>query len=132
MEEIKAYKCGNCGHTYDRETDALECEFKHARCNYANALLKGGRNLRSIEFQCGFNWGLTDEQKEVTKDNCFVISHWQCCEKPAYQIRRIEESGRVYISGKGSWSGYYGNEVNISEYYMKKPYPKEELFIDPR
>lgn len=132
MEEVKAYKCGICNHTYDSEISALECEFKHARYNYANALLNDGRNLRSIEYLCGFSWNLTDEQKEVTKDNCFVISHWQCCEKPAYQIRRIEEGGSVYVSGKGSWSGYYGNEVNISEYYMKKPYPKEELFIDKR
>ena len=132
MEEIKAYKCSICKHTYDREIDALECEFKHARCHYANAMLERGSNLRSIEYQCGFNWNLTDEQKEITKDSCFVISHWQCCDKPAYQIRSIEESGRVYVSGKGSWSGYYGNEVNISEYYMKKPCPKEELFIDPR
>ena len=132
MEEVKAYKCGVCNHTYDSETDALECEFKHARYNYANALLEQGRNLRAIEYLCGFSWNLTDEQKEITKDNCFVISHWQCCDEPAYQIRRIEENGYLYVSGKGSWDGYYGHEVSIDQYYMKKPYPKEDLFIDPR
>lgn len=132
MEEIKAYKCSHCGHTYDRVIDALECEFKHARCTYANALLDGGMNLSSIQYLCGFSWNLTDEQKEITKDNCFIISHWQCCEKPAYQIRRITESGKVYVSGKGSWSGYYGNEEQIDKYYLKKPHPKEDLFIDPR
>ncbi len=132
MEEIKAYKCSHCGHTYDKKINALECEFKHARCTYANALLDEGRNLRSIEFLCGFDWNLADEQKEITKDSCFVISHWQCCDKPAYQIRRITESGGVYVSGKGSWSGYYGNVINVDTYNLKKPYPKEDLFIDPR
>lgn len=132
MEEITAYKCSDCGHIYNRETDALECEFKHARCNYANALLKKGNNLRSIEFQCGFNWRLTEEQKEITKDNCFVVSYWQCCDKPAYQIRRITENGDVYVSGKGSWNGYYGNEMRIDNDHLKKPYSSEELFIDPR
>lgn len=132
MEEVKAYKCNRCSHIYNREIDALECEYKHARYYYANALLEKGWNLRMINSACGFNWNLTDEQKEITKDSCFIISHWQCCEKPAYQIRRIEENGYVYVSGKGSWSGYYGNEVSIDQYYMKKPYPKEDLFVDSR
>ena len=132
MEEVKAYKCGVCRCTYDRETDALECEFKHARYNYANALLKKGSELSTIKYFCGFNWNLTDEQKSITKDNCFVISHWQCCDEPAYQIRSITENGNVYVSGKGSWSGYYGNDIKIDDYHLKKPYPKDKLFIDPR
>jgi hypothetical protein len=132
MEEVKAYKCGACKHTYDSESDALGCEFKHARYYYANALLEKGWNLRMINYACGFNWTLTKEQEEITKDSCFVISHWQCCEKPAYQIISISDNGYLYVSGKGSWSGYYGHDVRVDEYYMKKPYPKEELFIDKR
>lgn len=132
MEEIKAYKCGICKHTYDKEQDAFECEFKHARYNYANILLNRGYTLSTINYFCGFHWTLTKEQEDITKDNCFIISHWQCCEKPAYKIREIKENGYVYVSGKGSWSGYYGNDINIDDYHLKKPYHKEELFIDPR
>jgi hypothetical protein len=126
MEEVTAYKCGTCRHTYDNETDALECEFKHARYNFANALLNKGNNLSSIKYWCGFNWNLSEKQKEINKDNCFIISHWQCCEKPAYRIRRIEENGNLYISGIGSWNGAYGNEVNVSK--LPEPHLKEELF----
>ena len=91
MEEVKAYKCGVCHDTYDREIDALECEFKHVRYNYANALLKNGYGLGYIKYCCGFGWNLTKEQENINKDSCFIISHWQCCEKPAYQIKRIKK-----------------------------------------
>ena len=126
MEEVTAYKCSICKHTYDREINALECEFKHARYNYANALLNKGHNLNFIKYWCGFNWSLTKEQDDITKDNCFIIRHWQCCEKPAYQIVRIEEDGNLYVSGKGGWGGWYGNEMDVSK--LPKPHPKEELF----
>ena len=129
MEEIKAYKCGVCKHTYDREQEVLECEFKHARYNYANILLNKGYTLSSINYLCGFNWQLIKEQEDITKDNCFVISHWQGCNKPAYQIRRIEENGYVYVRGKGGWSGYYGSDIKVDQYYLKKPYPKEDLYV---
>lgn len=127
MEEVTAYKCSICKHIYDKEIDALECEFKHARYNLANALLDKGYNLSSIKYWCGFDWNLSEEQKDITKDNCFIISHWQCCEKPAYQIRRIEDNGNLYVSGVGGWHGGYGNEVNVNK--LPKPHPKEELFI---
>lgn len=129
MEEIKAYKCSICWCTYDKWIDALECEFKHARYNFANALWDKGYELQSIQFHCGFGWKLTEEQKRITKDSCFIIPHWQRCYKPAYQIRKIKEDGKVYVSGKGSRSGYYGKILNLDDYHLKKPYSKEELFV---
>ena len=129
MKEITAYKCDICEHTYDNNVDALECEYKHARYNYANALLDNRHSLSTINYLCGFRWELTKEQEDITKDNCFIISHWQGYDKPAYQIRRIEKDGNLYVSGKGNWSGYYGQEVRINESYLQKPHPKEELYV---
>ena len=130
MEIIEAYKCKTCGQIYNRERDAYECEFKHSQLAYANCLLKAGYNLEHINYCCGFRWNLTSEQKEITQDNCFIVSHWQCCEKPAYRITGIEKGGYLHVWGCGSWSGYYGGSIKPEK--LSKPYPKEELFIDPR
>lgn len=130
MEQIEAFKCKVCGEIYNRKEDAYRCEFIHARSAYANCLLKEGYGLGTIEYRCGFNWNLNDEQKKITKDNCFVISHWQCCDKPAYRITGIEENGFVDVWGCGSWSGYYGHPMEIRN--LPKPHPAEELFIDGR
>lgn len=126
MEEVITYKCGVCKHTYDSEIDALQCEFRHVRCTYANVLLDKGYELSSINYLCSFNWTLSKEQENITKDNCFIISHWQCCEKPAYQIQAITEYGDVYVHGKGGYGGSYGNDVGVSK--LPKPYPKEDLY----
>ena len=126
VEEVSAYKCNWCGEIYNREIGAAECAFKHAKTNLANALLKQGSNLEQINYMCGFHWNLSDEKKKITKDNCFIISHWQCCEKPAYQIQRIEANGLLWLWGKGSWSSGYGDYVSIDR--LPEPYPKEELY----
>jgi hypothetical protein len=130
MEEIQAFKCKICGEFYDKKSSAYECEYKHARENYANCLLKEGYDLDYINRWCGFGWRLSEEQKRITKDNCFIISHWQCCDRPAYRITGIEKNGYVDMWGCGSWSGYYGHPVSISD--LPKPHPKEELFVDER
>ena len=130
MEEVKAFSCIRCNKIYKGERDAYECEFKHAQEEYANCLLREGHNLEHINWCCGFNWNLTEEQKKITHDNCFIISHWQCCEKPAYRITGIDRGGFVRVWGCGSWNGYYGNTIQVSN--LPKPHPKEELFIDER
>jgi len=129
-EEVKSYKCNWCGKLHKRETYADICALKHAKYNLANSLLKAGYPLESIEYWCRFGWKLKDEQKSITQDNCFIIFHWQCCDKPAYQIRSIDENGSLFLSGCGSWSGYYGNAVSIDR--LPQPHPKEELFFDKR
>lgn len=130
METIEAYKCKICGQIYNNKIDAYRCEFKHSQLAYANCLLKSGYGLDYINYCCGFRWNLTSEQKGITQDNCFIISHWQCCEKPAYKITSIEEGGYLRLCGCGSWDGYYGNSVKPDR--LPQPHPKEELFIDSR
>lgn len=126
MQEAIMYKCDRCGRSFDKERGALECEFKHAKRSYANQLLQDGFSLDYINYQCGFNWKLSEEIVKVTKDNCFVISHWQCCDKPAYRIVEIDERGNIRLWGRGSWDGGYGNWVSVDK--LKEPHSKEELY----
>ena len=126
-EEVKSFECVWCNKLYSNHRDAAECAFKHARKDYANALLNRGDCLGFINNACGFGWKLSDERKEITKNNCFVISYWQCCNKPAYQIVSIESNGRVFLVGKGGWSGYYGGMMPVNR--LPKPHPGEELFV---
>jgi hypothetical protein len=130
MEEIQAFKCKVCGEMFDGAVKAYECEFKHAQEDYANCLLKEGYDLDYINRWCGLNWNLKEEQKRITKDNCFIIRHWQCCDKPAYRIMGIERNGYLNVRGCGSWSGYYGNLMSVSD--LPEPHPKEELYVDSR
>lgn len=126
MKEAIMYKCDECGKSFDKERLALECEFNHAKERLANQCLRDGFNLDFINWICGFGWKLSEEMKKVTKDNCFIISHWQCCDKPAYRITNINHHGDVYLWGNASWSGGYGNWQGIKD--LKKPYPKEDLY----
>lgn len=128
MKEVVMYKCRDCGKSYDLERLALECEFNHAKERLANQYLQDGFNLNFINAMIGFNWNLSEEMKKITKDNCFIISHWQCCQKPAYQITQIDYHGNLYLWGIGSWNGGYGGWKNVNDYELKKIYPKEQLY----
>lgn len=130
VDEVISYKCNWCGQLHKIESDADRCAFNHARENYATSLLREGHDLKHIEYMCGFHWNLTKEQEDITKDNCFIVSHWQCCEKPAYKIVRVNSNGTLELWGKGSWSGYYGGAVGVDR--LPKSYPKEDLFVDKR
>ena len=126
MKETIMYKCDKCGQSFDNKRGALQCEFNHAKEGLANQCLEDGFDLDFINWICGFNWKLTEEMKKVNKDNCFIISHWQCCDKPAYRIKKISYQGNLYLFGIGSWSGGYGNWRSIRA--LKEPHPKEELY----
>jgi len=115
VSEVLSYKCNWCAELYDRETSACQCAFDHAKEKLAISLLDAGYTLDHINHCCGFRWQLKDEQKNITKEDCFKISWWQCCEKPAYRIVSINAYGSLKLWGKGSWSGYYGNYISLSE-----------------
>lgn len=121
------YICEVCGRAFDHESGALDCEKIHKLEEQATNLLKDGKTLEEINEICNFKWKLRDDLKQVTKDNCFIISWWQCCGKPAYRITQINGWGVPYLSGKGGWSGYYGGYVKV--YQLPDPHPKEDLFI---
>lgn len=130
MIKKEMFVCERCGEAFSYESYALQCEEIHEKERLANELLNAGETLEVINDACGFNWKLRDDLKATTKDNCFVISYWQCCDKPAYRITSINGYGTLCLYGCGSWSGYYGNEVDISR--LPLAHTKEELFVDKR
>ena len=77
-----------------------------------------------------FGWNLEKEQYGITKNNCFTIRYLQCCDYPAYRISRIYGDGTIEVWGVGSWSGGYASKVSLSD--LRKPQPKEKLYIDSR
>lgn len=132
MEKVIKYKCDECGGLFDTPEMALAHEIRHERIEKANEMLNEGCTLKQINDECEI-WAYVPKHLEnINKDNCFKISYWQCCDKPAYQIIRIYFDGYVNVRGCGSWSGYYGNRLRIDDSDLKNPRPKEELFVDPR
>ena len=110
----------------------MEHEESHRKSEKANEMLSGGKTLKEINNECHLWSEVPDYLKNVTKDNCFVVSYWQCCDKPAYRIVSITHKGRLELWGCGSWNGYYGGEFKIGNDNLKDPRHKEELFVDPR
>lgn len=132
MEKVIKYRCAYCGDLFDSEERCLEHEDRHKRIYRANKMLKDGYTLKEIQDECNIWYKVQEYLENVNTENCFVVSHWQCCDKPAYQIEYIHMDGRVRLWGCGSWMGYYGNDVNLNYLCLKTPYPKEELFVDKR
>lgn len=132
MKKVIKYKCDCCGDLFDSEEACLEHEDRHERIYKANRMLRDGCTLKEIQDECNIWYSVPDYLESVTTDNCFVVKHWQCCDKPAYKIDTIYMDGRVRLWGCGSWSGYYGDYVSLSFLCLGDPRPKEELFIDKR
>lgn len=132
MEKVIKYRCSECGELFDTPEKALAHEIRHERIKKANEMLNERCTLKQINDECEI-WGSVPEHlKNVNKDNCFKISYWQCCDKPAYRITNIFFDGKVNVRGCGSWNGYYGSPLRLDSSNLKNPRPKEELFIDSR
>ena len=133
MIEVTRYECEHCGDLFRTSQECEEHEYRHIAIEKANELLEQGETLQEINDITGiWKYGVPDHLKDVNKENCFTISYWQCCSKPAYRITRIYFDGRVKVWGCGSWNGYYGNDLELNNSNLKNPRPKEELFIDSR
>ncbi len=132
MEKVIRYKCNYCGELFYTEEECLKHEQRHLDIEKANQMLEDGATLQEINDVCHIWHKVPEHLKEVTTDNCFVISYWQCCDKPAYKITSIYMDGRLRVWGCGSWNGYYGNPLDINDSNLKNIHNKEELFVDPR
>ena len=89
LEKVIKYRCSECGELFDIPENALACEARHKRIEKANDMLEEGYTLKQINDECKI-WGSIPKHLEnVNKDNCFKISYWQCCDKPAYRITHI-------------------------------------------
>lgn len=132
MEKVIKYRCDWCGKLLDSEEGCLSHENLHERIEEANKMLREGYTLQSINEKCNVWKSIPKHLENVNKDNCFTISWWQCCSKPAYRIDAIRLDGGVRVWGCGSWDGYYGNWLSIYNDDLKDPRPKEELFVYSR
>ena len=125
--EKTMYKCPDCNEPYDTYNRAARCAYEHAKETAINADFDSGSySLGTIWSIYGIGKELPDELKNITKDNCFVVSYLQCCDYPAYQITHISHYGDITVSGDGSWSGGYSSKVGFHN--LKDPRPKEELW----
>lgn len=132
MKKVIMYKCEQCGDLFDSEKRCIEHEYRHKMINKANKMLEYGHTLKEIQEECNVWYSVPKHLENVSTHNCFIISHWQCCDKPAYTIDYIYMDGRVRVWGCGSWNGYYGEALVLSSIELMNPHPKEELFIDKR
>lgn len=129
MKEVIKYQCSECGELFDTPEKALAHEIRHERIEEANKMLDKGYTLKQINDECEI-WAYVPEYLEnINKDNCFRISYWQCCDKPAYRIVSITYRGLLRLFGCGSWSGYYNDKLSIYDNNLRNPRPKEELFV---
>lgn len=124
------YKCPDCYEAFDNEREADLCLFEHVKERCINHDFQKGFDLEYIKNTYSIFWKLDENQKKITKDNCFTISYLQCCDYPAYKIKHISAKGKFKVGGIGSWSGYYSSQVGLD--CFKNPRPKEELFIYKR
>lgn len=132
LERVIKYRCSRCGKLFDTEDQCNGHEDLHKRITKANIMLDKGYTLQEINDACNIWYSVPTYLQKVNKDNCFRIDFWQCCSKPAYRIDRILINRKIRVYGCGSWSGYYGDELSLSDGNLKDPRPKEELFVDPR
>lgn len=132
MEKVIRYKCEHCGDLFYKEEECIKHEQKHKDIKLANEMLRDGKTLSEINSKFSIWNYLPEKLIDVTKDSCFTIPHWQCCEKPAYKITGIEFGGKLSLFGCGSWNGYYGSSVSINGTNLLDPRPKEEWFVDHR
>lgn len=132
MEKIIVYKCDYCGKLIDTQEECAKHEQRHRNVEGANEMLRSGATLEDINQRYGIWYSVPEHLKNVTKDHCFTISYWQCCDKPAYTIKGIDMDGRLYVFGIGSWSGGYGCEVPIDSTNLKEVHSPDELFVDSR
>ena len=137
-KKIEQWKCELCGETFDTEKDCIMHEDRENKVSKANDMLQKGCTLKEINDKVHVWRAIPAYLENATKDHCFVISHWQCCDKPAYRIVRFQYTGGIFgiaalcLWGCGSWSGYYGCDVEIDSSTLRDIHPPEELFIDKR
>lgn len=132
MQKVIRYQCDDCGRLFYTEKECITHEEQHKKIEKANKMLRNGCTLKEIQAECHIWYALPEYLENVTQDVGFVISHWQCCEKPAYHILGIFFDGTLNVRGCGSWSGYFGNEVSITSYNLREPKFGEPIFVDTR
>ena len=121
IQKIEAWETSD-GRVWRTEVVAQQHEAELDRLQAANTALKSGASvlaclkllwLDPVDAPRAQKY---DVLERVTKDTKIAIPHWQCSDKPGYQVSRFELGGRVYLFGDaGAWSGPYGSTVSVEE-----------------
>lgn len=110
-------------------TNAKNCKEYEQRCGDifdALKMLESGATLMAVlvrAYQTLPYWDarLTVEDRAIlnqaTKDTPFVVSHWQCHDKPGYKFCDLNHKVQVFLHGDASsWSGAYGSWLDLSDF----------------
>ena len=124
METVIMYEADD-GKQFRTEAQCLEYEQQWADLAAATDMLNNGATLmaaltRAHQTRPWWDSGLSLEDKVIlmttTKDTGFVVSHWQCSDKPIYKPCGLNHSGQVRLWGDaGCWSGPYGSWVGLAD-----------------
>ena len=126
ITEFTRYRVHGCDFA-TRESAEQYAASLHA-VDEANVLWKHGATLGEIyqrwsRAENGYLWGLPQPPQALmglTHQHRLIISHWQCCDRSVYGLRRFEvQEGHgdwnMFVGGHGGWSGFYGNHVEMGD-----------------
>jgi hypothetical protein len=124
MKTVTMYEAED-GKQFSTEAMCVEYEQSCADLSAANDMLENGATLmaaltRAHQTRGCWDSSLSLEDKVVlmntTKDTGFVVSHWQCSDKPGYKPYRLNHNVQVKLWGDvGCWSGAYGDWVKLPD-----------------
>ena len=124
MKHVTMYEAED-GKQFRTESQCAEYEQQCEDLAVANDMLKNGSTLLSTLIRANrtrpwWDSGLTLDDKvmlmKITKGSGFVISHWQCSDKPVYKPYGLDHNSNVRLWGDtGSWGGSYGNWVGLTD-----------------
>ena len=124
MKTVTMYEAKD-GKQFSDESQCLEYEQQCDDLVAANDMLDNGATLmaaltRANQTRSWWGNGLSLEDKlilmKTTKDTGFVVSHWQCSDKPGYKPCGLNQAGQVLLWGDaGSWRGTYGTWVGLAD-----------------
>ena len=124
MKTVTMYEADD-GEQFRDEARCVEYEQACADLAAANDMLENGATLmaaltRAHQTRTWWDSGLSLEDKvflmNTTKDTGFVVSHWQCSDKPGYKPCGLNHNVQVRLWGDvGCWNGTYGDWVKLPD-----------------
>lgn len=112
--------------TFHNESAAQDWQRAIDAADLANLALEGGGDLAeayTLFYSKAYTWRPAEETlvtiaalRGLTRKSQLVIEYWQCRNTPGYQPTRINPNGSIWVGGDaGSWSGSYGQDVNLRD-----------------
>lgn len=111
------------GRIHYSESGAKDWERAINAARLATMALEGGSDLAdayALFCSLAHDWAPDEATRlalvGVTRKSQLVISYWQCRDTPGYRPCRFNPDGSIFVHGDaGSWSGPYGNDVEVRD-----------------